>query len=263
MKNRTLGTALGLALAATYCVNALAAETALYHHMHLTATSAEAGAKWYAEHFGDIKKARGNMTSIGSTAFIFFEKEAGFPGSRGSAVDHIGFSVPDIEAKIKELKEASVKVVSGVQPVLDFKIAHVEDPWGTYIQLIEDPDRLGFHHIHLHSPDADATIKWYQKMFGGEIKDSFKGIDTLKTISYGKDGLMLMIEQNSEAKEPTRNRSIDHLGWSFMDLDAAAERLKSNGVNFTMDPTPYHTVRIAFLDGPEGVNIELVEPPSK
>ena len=30
-----------------------------------------------------------------------------------------------------------------------FKIAFIFDPWGTRIELAEDPDYLGFHHIHL------------------------------------------------------------------------------------------------------------------
>jgi methylmalonyl-CoA/ethylmalonyl-CoA epimerase len=261
MKIHNITAAFGLVLAAAFTPSAFA-EEALYHHMHLTATNAEEGAAWYAKHFGGVTGDRKSMTSIDETRFIFFEKEAGFPGSRGSAVDHIGFSVPDIEAKIKELEEAGVKIVSGVQAVATFKIAFVEDPWGTYIEVIEDPDLLGFHHIHLHAPDADATIKWYQEMFGGEILDNFKGITALKTIPYGVHGVLLMVQQNPETKAPTKGRAIDHLSWSFTDLDAAAEVLRGKGVNFTMDPRPYGTsgVRIAFIDGPDGVNIELVQP---
>jgi lactoylglutathione lyase len=245
-------------LVLTFCAGAMA-EEALYHHMHLTATNSEEGAQWYADHFDGEKN--GGVAIFGHTVLAFYQKEAGFPGSSGSAVDHIGFSVPDIEAKMTQLEEAGVKIVKGVRQEKIYKIAWVEDPWGTLIEIIEDSDLLGFHHFHLLSADPDATIKWYQETFGGEITD-YKGIGALKTIAYGEDGVRLIINLNREAKEPTIGRSIDHLGWSFADLDAAAEVLKGKGVNFTLDPQPFRDLRIAFIDAPDGVRIELVQPAS-
>lgn len=246
-------------LALTFCVGAMA-EEALYHHVHLTATNSEEAAQWYADIFDGEKK--GNVAVFGNTVFVFFEKEAGFPGSYGSAVDHIGFSVPDIEAKMTQFEEAGVKILTGVHKNKIGKRTRVEDPWGTVIEVVEDPDLLGFHHFHLVSADPNATLKWYQEMFGGEITD-YKGIGALKTIAYGEDGARLIIHYDPEAKEPTIGRSIDHLGWSFADLDAAAEVLKSKGVKFTLEPQPYRDLRIAFIEGPDGVRIELVQPASK
>ena len=46
----------------------------------------------------------------------------------------------------------------------------------------------------------------------------------------------------------------------FADLTAAETELKSNGVEFSMDPREFRTIRIAFAEGPDGVRIELVEP---
>ncbi len=246
-------------LALTFCAGAMA-EEALYHHMHLTVTNAEEGAQWYADTFDGEKK--GNVAIFGNTVFVFFEKEAGFPGSSGSAVDHIGFSVPDIEAKMAQFEEAGVKILTGIHKNKIGKRTRVEDPWGTVIEVVEDPDLLGFHHFHLVSADPDATIKWYQEMFGGEITD-YKGIGALKTIAFGEDGVRLIIHYDPEAKEPTIGRSIDHLGWSFADLDAAAKVLKSKGVEFTLEPRPYRDLKIAFIEGPDGVRIELVQPASK
>ena len=91
---------------------------------------------------------------------------------------------------------------------------------------MQAPDLLGFHHIHLHSSDVEGTIAWYQEA-------------------------------------PTKGRSIDHLGFSTPDLDAAAEALKAKGVTFSLDPMPYRNVRISFIDGLDGVRIEYVQPASE
>jgi lactoylglutathione lyase len=245
-------------LTLTFCAGAMA-EEALYHHVHLTATNSEEAAQWYAEIFDGEKK--GDVAIFGNTVIAFYEKEAGFPGSRGSAVDHIGFSVPDIEAKMAQFEEAGVKILTGIHHNKIGKRTRVEDPWGTLIEVVDDHDLLGFHHFHILSADPDATIKWYQEMFGGEI-GAYKGIGGLKTIAYGKDGARLIVSYRPGAKEPTIGRSIDHLGWSSADLDAAAEVLKSKGVKFTLEPQPYRDLRIAFIEGPDGVRIELVQPAS-
>jgi hypothetical protein len=43
------------------------------------------------------------------------------------------------------------------------------------------------------------------------------------------------------------------------DLDAAAARLKGEGVKFTTDPEKRNTVRVSFLEGPAGAKIELLQ----
>ena len=70
----------------------------------------------------------------------------------------------------------------------------------------------------------------------------------------------VMIGQSDEDITPTLGRSMDHLGWATDDLDEFGQNLLSNNVEFTMDPTPFRGIRISFIEGPEGVRIEVVEP---
>jgi predicted enzyme related to lactoylglutathione lyase len=226
-----------------------------YHHMHLTATSAAEGAAWYAEHMGGELVGEGRVM-FGSVVFVFFEKEAGFEGSEGSSVDHIGFSFPDLESRMSALEAAGTKMVAPVRDVAGkFKFAFVEDPWGTRIEVMEDPELYGFHHIHLKAPDPEAHFAWYQEQFGGE-RTQFKGM--LDALRYGD--LWLLVQKSDEVMAGTRGRAIDHLSWSFADLDAAAEELKARGVKFTLEPRPFRDLKIAFIEGPDGVSIELVQP---
>ena len=252
-------TALSLMLAIT-----LPAAAADYGHIHLTATDAGAAAEWYAKHFGGTPTGFGGDTSegvkidramFGSISVIFFQKEAGFPGSVGSAVDHIGFSMPDIAGKFKELVDDGAKALGEVRNFGGMDLAFVEDPWGTKIEIIDDLETRVLHHLHLHSADAEGTLDWYEAAFGGERK-KFKG--ALAALKY--NDIWLIVQGSRKELAPTQGRAMDHLGWNFPDLEAAAKELKAKGVKFTLEPRPYKTVKIAFVEGPEGVRIELVEP---
>lgn len=248
-----------IALAACPATIALA-EDFPYDHMHLIATDPEAAVQWYAKHMGGEDVGRPDRLRFGSTWFIFFKRDAGFAGSEGSAVDHIGFSFTDLEAKMQSFRDAGIEVLADVKEVPGkFKYAFVEDPWGTKIEVMQDLETLGFHHIHLKGPKPGEILDWYQNAFGGE-RTKYKGM--LDAINYG--GVWLLAQGAPEAQAPTKDRSIDHLGWGVRDMDADAKALKEKGVKFTMEPRPFRpeiAIAIAFVEGPGGVRIELVQRP--
>lgn len=240
-------------LAVLLCFGAQAAD---WHHIHLSAPDTAAAATWYADNFDGTAAKFGplDVTVVQGTTIGFQKLPEGFPGSVGSSVDHIGFSVEDLEAKIKAFEDGGTKILVPVRSIGTFKLAFIEDPWGTKIEVVQDPDIIGFHHIHLHTPDPDATLAWYADAFGGEVT---KFLGFLPAIKY--NGIWL-IAQKTKAKEPTKGRAIDHLGWSFGDLDKAAEELKAKGVKFTLEPMAFQNLKISFIEGPDGVRIELVQP---
>ena len=60
-----------------------------------------------------------------------------------------------------------------------FRIAFVEDPWGTRIEVAEDPQLLGLHHVHMRGPDPDQVFSWLLDTFGGQrtkLKGQLDGI---------------------------------------------------------------------------------------
>lgn len=254
--------AITFAIAFTLSLSALAAD---YGHLHITATDQQAAAEWYARNFDGTAEGFGGATGegvkidravISGIPIVIFKKDAGFPGSVGSGVDHIGFSMPNIAEKAKSLVADGAKMLGEPRNFGGMDLAFVEDPWGTKIEIIDDPDTRGLHHIHVHSADANATLDWYEAAFGGE-RAKFKG--ALPALKYGQ--VWLIVQGSKKELAPTKGRAMDHLGWNFPDLDAAAKELKANGVKFTLEPRPYRNIKIAFIEGPDGVSIELVEPP--
>ncbi|GJM27327.1 MAG: hypothetical protein DHS20C16_37420 [Phycisphaerae bacterium] len=249
-----------LAMAFLLVAPVVHAKTMPYDHMHLIATDPDAAVAWYAEHMdGETVEAAGRLR-FGSTMVIFFKRDPGFDGSEGSSVDHIGFSFRDLDAKMKSFEDAGIKILAAAKEVPGkFKYAFIEDPWGTKIEVMEDLETLGFHHIHLKGPEPDKMLDWYENAFGGE-RTKYKGM--LDALNY--DGVWLLAQGAKEPQAATEGRAIDHLGWGVNDMDADAKTLKDKGVKFTMEPRPFNpeiAIAIAFVEGPGGVRIELVQRP--
>ena len=59
----------------------------------------------------------------------------------------------------------------------------------------------------------------------------------------------------------TRQRVIDHLGFSVDDLEATLDRLRKDGVKVTAEPRTILNgqIKFAFIEGPDNVAIELLE----
>lgn len=237
-----------------------------YDHIHLNVPDPPTAVAWYEKHFGAKRHPEGpDRLVFGSTRFAFARKADAKP-SVGSAVDHIGFSVPNIEATMKELEAGGAKVVTPMREVPGlFKLAFVEDPWGTRIEVVQDAELLGFHHIHLRAPDPDQMLSWFLAKFGGQ-KAQLKGrIDAIK---YGGGGFsdVWVLVQKGEA-EPSVGHAIDHVSWrSTKALADTMTTLKGQGVTVESDPRQVTLpngppITVAFVQGPGGVRIELVERP--
>ena len=237
-----------------------------YDHVHLLVPDTGAAANWYEKNFGGKRITEApDRLMYGSTRFMFIRNANAKPSS-GSAIDHVGFSVPDVDAKFKELEANGVKIV---QPVRDvpglFKLGFVEDPWGTRIEIVQDPELLGLHHIHMRGPDPEAVFTWLLAKFGGE-RTKLKGrLDALRYRATGFSDMWILVQAG--ASEPSEGHAIDHIGWrSPGSLTATIAELKNKGVTVTTEPRPLTLpggppINFSYVAGPAGAKIELVERP--
>jgi catechol 2,3-dioxygenase-like lactoylglutathione lyase family enzyme len=232
----------------------------LVDHVHLAVPDPAKSAAWYRKNLGAETLAEGpDRLMFGETRMLFQRNEAATP-SAGSVVDHVGFSVPDLDATLKALEADGAKVVTPARDVEGlFKLAFVEDPWGVRLEIVQDAAKLGLHHIHLRAPDPGVALAWYKDTFGGtsgKLKDRIDGIN------YG--GVWVLV-QKGEAT-PSQGHAIDHIGFRPMNVNDAVAKLKSMNVKVTTEPRPLTlpsgvSMRLAFIEGPQGVRIELVERP--
>ena len=256
------------ALTAVLCssVTARAAEST-YHHVHIRASDPKAAAEWYTQYMGGSRLGDSAVQMSSAYLFIFPAKLGGvdgspnpggdLKGSEGTASDHLGFSFEDPDAKMEEFKSAGIEILQEVRDVQGkFKYAMIMDPWGTKLEIMEDPELYGFHHVHVVSKDPQKAITWYQEIFGGEIT-TYKGQSSLPSIRYG--GMWLMISKTDKDLEPMWYRSIDHLGWGFKELAKEMARFEERGEKIPVKMYDYRGTNIAYIESDEGALIELVE----
>jgi catechol 2,3-dioxygenase-like lactoylglutathione lyase family enzyme len=227
-------------------------------HIHLGVPDPVQGVAWYREHFGGETMTEGpDRLMFGETRMIFQRTEKPVPSS-GSVLDHLGFSVADLDATMRGFEAGGVKIV---QPVRDqaglFKLAFIEDPWGTRIEVVQDPQKLGLHHVHLRASDPAAALAWYVDKFGGSVG---KLKDRIDGINYG--GVWILAQRGDAT--PSAGHSIDHIGFRPMNVDNAVAALKGKSVKIATEPRPLTlasgtTMRLAFIEGIDGVRIELVQ----
>jgi catechol 2,3-dioxygenase-like lactoylglutathione lyase family enzyme len=123
--------------------------------------------------------------------------------------------------------------------------------------------RFTYDHIHLRSPNPEATAAFYERMFGAEVIRSMQqGKPRIDLKVGGANVFIAEVTADAKVNPPptTPYQGLDHFGLSVTGIDAIVAELKAKGAEFTMEPTTIRPgVRIAFLRGPEGVSIELLE----
>jgi catechol 2,3-dioxygenase-like lactoylglutathione lyase family enzyme len=241
------------------------AKTLPYDHIHVNVPDPAAAANWYEKNFGGKRITEApDRLMYGSTRFMFLRKADAEP-SAGSSIDHVGFSFADLDAKMKELEAAGVKIVTPAREVPGlFKLGFVEDPWGTRIEVVQDPELLGLHHIHLRGPDPEQMLTWLIEKFGGQ-RTQLKGrIDAIKYSAPGFSDMWILVQRGEST--PSTGKAIDHIGWRSAGLNDTITELKGKGVTVTSEPRPLPlpngpTINFSYVAGPAGVRIELVERP--
>ena len=118
-----------------------------------------------------------------------------------------------------------------------------------------------FDHVHLIASDVDQAAEWYVRMFGAVVVNRGEVSGAPQTW-LDLNGTLFIIRGRRATDDLVegKNTRIDHFGVRVADLDRAAADLKAKGARFTVEPTAFNpTTKIAFIEGPDGVRIELLE----
>ncbi len=247
-----------------------AATAAGIEYVQIAVPSPIEAVRWYTEHMEcEPSETQPDAADCHGVEIVFGVAPT-MGGTQGTGVNHIGFSFPDLEAKMRELEAVGVGG-AGVRlqrfedgstfrdvPGL-FKLGFIFDPWGTRIELVEDPDYPGFHQIHLSSADPAATLAWYRDVLGG-VPARLRG--QLDGLLF--DDIWLLLSQHEQGvPAPTEGRTLDHLGFVVEDMDTAAADMREKQVMFEQAPAVPGNGRSgasrAFVAGPDNVRVAVVE----
>ena len=244
----------------------------VYGHHHLTVTSIVESKKFWVDALGGEAVTAGSLEFVKFPNVLVFMREAPpTGGTKGTTVNHLGFSVPSTRAMVERVRAAGFPVVTREElpPSLavDDGLAHIADQ-DTYIGFVMAPDdvkvefiedrsqaeSIALHHVHFAGP-VDEMQAWYVKTFGAVpgMRGSFQAADL--------PGVNLTYSASPEMPVATQGRSIDHIGFEVENLKAFCQKLEAQGVTFDR---PYGEVEVlglgyAFFTDPFGTYIELTE----
>jgi catechol 2,3-dioxygenase-like lactoylglutathione lyase family enzyme len=118
-------------------------------------------------------------------------------------------------------------------------------------------------HIHLRTPDVEATARWFEHVFGAEIiRTMQQGAPRIDIKLGGTKIFLAQVKAGDGVNAPpvTPYQGLDHFGLAVSDIDAVAADMKAKGVEFTQEPrVPRPGIKTCFLRGPQGISIELLD----
>ena len=116
--------------------------------------------------------------------------------------------------------------------------------------------KFTWDHIHLRTPDPEATAQWFEKMLGAEIiRTMQQGAPRIDMKIGGANVFLAPVKAGDGVNSPpqTPYQGLDHFGLSVTGIDAIAADLKAKGVEFTREPTTVRPgTRVCFIRGPAG-----------
>jgi catechol 2,3-dioxygenase-like lactoylglutathione lyase family enzyme len=248
----------------------------VYGHHHLNTANMAAQKKFFVDTLG------GKLVTIGTNnteivefpnVLIFFRQaQAPTGGTRGTTVNHIGFSVPDLRPMVAKVKANGFQMITSTEaPGREVKddIAAPLQPGGASIAFALGPDDvkvefvevkqqtvpITMHHVHFFNPKNTDMQAWYVKTFGAKPRSggAFPAGDL--------PGVALNFSPSTDPVVATQGRALDHIGFEVKNLEAFCKKLEADGIKLAVPyrQVPALGISIAFLTDPWGTYIELTE----
>jgi predicted enzyme related to lactoylglutathione lyase len=249
----------------------------VYGHHHLNVSDMDAAKKFWVDALGGVlvivgPEKREIIKFPNALMLLRAQKPTG--GSKGSTVDHIGFSVKNLRQVVDRVKAGGYRMVTSSEAPPNVKvqddigiveggpvsgIAYVMAPDDTKVELVEMKAQaapIASHHLHFAGMNKEMQA-WYMKTFGASPLASANPA----FISASLPGLTMNFSPSQTPVVGTQGRAIDHIGFEVKNLEAFTKKLEAQGIKLA---SPYRAVpalgiSIAFISDPWGTYIELTE----
>ena len=247
----------------------------VYGHYHLNASNPDESKKFFVDVLGGVPGKSGTLDVIKfPNALVLFATRKPTAGSKGSTVDHMGFSVKSLRPIVDRAKAAGFKMVTAAEAPANITvkddigvvesgpvsgIAYIMAPDEVKVELVEMKAQtapIQSHHVHFAGPQKEMQA-WYIQTFGAKEGTS---ANPAAFISATLPGLTMNFTP-AQGAVGTQGRAIDHIGFEVKNLEAFTKQLEAKGVKLNV---PYRAVpqiglSIAFITDPWGTYIELTE----
>jgi len=244
----------------------------VYGHHHLNATSIDEHKRFWVDTLGGTAIKAGNFDVVKfPNVLIFLSARASSGPTKGSSLNHIGFSVPNLRRVVDKVKANGYRMVTAEEApagvtvkddigITGNGIAYALGPDDVKVELLQ-VDRqtapITHHHIHFFGERPAEMRAWYMKVFGAtERQTQINGI-----IGADLPGGGLNFSQSPGPVAGTRGRALDHIGFEIRNLEEFSKKLEAQGIKLDVPfrAVPALNITLAFITDPWGTYIELNE----
>jgi catechol 2,3-dioxygenase-like lactoylglutathione lyase family enzyme len=266
-----------LTVASTASAQLIAAKEGpiVYGHHHIAASDIPAHLKFFADTLGGTRITFGpqkvDVVKF-PNVFIFFRNQKPTGGSKGTTVNHVGFSVPNLRQTLDRVKAGGYSIitraeVAPTQQVIDdiaplnatTSIAFVMGPDEVKVELLENKQQttpIALHHVHFFGPQNAEMRAWYENVFGAKPRPPGGAF-----LVADLPGVALNFSPSPDPVIGTSGRSMEHIGFEVKDLEAFCKRLEAMGIKLSVTYRRAEALGlgVAFVTDPWGTSIELNE----
>jgi predicted enzyme related to lactoylglutathione lyase len=251
MLRRRAGVVIFALMIAAAPVRGAGTEALTWDHMHLAFPDPHAATEWYIKYLGAAARPDGMDGVFFGPIRFNMRKAPSVVGSGGAVIDSVGLSFADVDAQLKALEGSGAKIVQTARAMPGMgRVAIIEDPWGTRIELVQDAQLLGFHHVRVRSQNPATMRTWFAEKLGGEPG---RIAQVENAVKFG--GIWLIIDQADAPPRAADGTTLDHLGFRTKDIKTEIANLQTGGVRVLGDPRQdpnVATTYATFFESPTG-----------
>ncbi len=242
-----------------------------YGHHHINATSIAEHKKFFVDTLGGVPiTVAGREIVKFPNVLVFIREQAPKGGTRGTSVNHLGFSVPDIRQTVNKLKANGYKMVTREEapPAWEVKddvgtqpgraIAFVIGPDDLKVEIVESKEQktpVALHHVHFFGPQNNDMQAWYIKVFGAKAAPP-GGTFPSATLP----GVALNFSPSPTPVVGIQGRVVDHIGFEVDNIAQFLKKVEAMGIKpVNVRDVPDLNASIGFITDPWGTYIEITE----
>ncbi|TMU56199.1 VOC family protein [Flagellimonas algicola] len=246
-----------------------------FHHIHLNVSDINKSLAFYEKYFGAKRIIyRGKSDALFTEkSFLLLDEVKVAPETHdGTSLWHIGWSGVDGPSEFDWRVKEGIEVHTPINPLNDSHWMYFFGPDKEIVEVFTGNKNHTFEHIHLLATDVDETMYWFESHLG--LAPEYESAQTWATGLFKWNRLYvgnINITVNGKPVEErtwfpsefrlTDGTSLDHLAFSFENIDPVFEQMVSSKVEIVrgIETDQIQGLKSFFVRGPNQLLIEVVE----
>jgi len=268
-----------------------------FHHAHINAVDPAKSIEFYRTIFSAVPVTFRDVSEavLVDRSFLLFNKvDEPAPWKLESGLYHLGWGGVDGPSEFEWRDEKGVEWETPLTPLGTNWYMYAYGPDKEVIEVWTGFQHNRFGHVHLFSDDVAATTKWYMENLGLDGPDRIppkppaapadfdpnegppmavfrylwaSAVSTVNDVTINifakpsADTVNWWAYEPLGELKPSDGRAIDHIAFSYRDIEPVYERMKANGVEIVDEIAmrDEYDMKSFFVRGPDKVLVEIVE----